>query len=54
MVEHHIRAWEMDAQYCSTIFGAEAMHYLQVPTTRSLSIVGTDDPVYRERKETQS
>lgn len=28
------------------------MHYLQVPTTRSLSIVGTDDPVYRERKET--
>jgi hypothetical protein len=32
--------------------GAEAMHYLGIPTTRSLSIVGTDDPVYREKVET--
>jgi uncharacterized protein YdiU (UPF0061 family) len=32
--------------------GAEAMHFLGIPTTRSLSITGTDDPVYRETVET--
>jgi uncharacterized protein YdiU (UPF0061 family) len=32
--------------------GAEAMHHLRIPTTRSLSIVGTDDTIYRERRET--
>ncbi|HVF87252.1 MAG TPA: YdiU family protein [Pyrinomonadaceae bacterium] len=30
----------------------EAMHALGIPTTRSLCIVGSDEPVYRERIET--
>jgi hypothetical protein len=32
--------------------GAEAMHGLGVPTTRSLAIIGSDEPVYREQVET--
>ncbi|GKS60381.1 UPF0061 protein YdiU [Nitrospira sp.] len=31
---------------------SEAMHGLGIPTTRALSIVGTEDKVYRERVET--
>lgn len=30
---------------------SEAMHYLSIPTTRALSIVTSDTPVYRERAE---
>lgn len=32
--------------------GSEAMHGLGIPTTRALSIVGSDAPVYRETPET--
>ncbi len=32
--------------------GCEAMHGLGVPTTRALSITGSDEPVYREQVET--
>ncbi len=32
--------------------GSEAMHGLGIPTTRALSIVGSEDKVYRERVET--
>lgn len=32
--------------------GGEAMHGLGIPTTRSLAIVGSNAPVYRERVET--
>ena len=31
---------------------SEALHALGIPTTRALSIVGSDDPVYRETAET--
>ncbi|WET38940.1 protein adenylyltransferase SelO [Citrobacter enshiensis] len=31
---------------------SEAMHYLRIPTTRALSIVTSDSPVYRETPET--
>lgn len=31
---------------------SEAMHFLNIPTTRSLSIIGSDEPVYREKVET--
>jgi uncharacterized protein YdiU (UPF0061 family) len=31
---------------------SEAMHALGIPTTRALSVVGSDHPVYRERPET--
>lgn len=31
---------------------SEAMHGLGIPTTRALSIIGSDEPVYRERAET--
>ncbi|MDA8478873.1 protein adenylyltransferase SelO [Citrobacter sp. Awk 4] len=31
---------------------SEAMHYLGIPTTRALSIVTSDSPVYRETQET--
>lgn len=31
---------------------SEAMHGLGIPTTRALSITGSDEPVYRERNET--
>ena len=31
---------------------SEAMHFLNIPTTRSLSIIGSDEPVYREKIET--
>jgi uncharacterized protein YdiU (UPF0061 family) len=31
---------------------SEALHALGIPTTRALSIVGSDDPVYRETTET--
>ncbi len=30
---------------------SEAMHYLGIPTTRALSIVTSDSPVYRETAE---
>ncbi|WP_459592103.1 protein adenylyltransferase SelO family protein, partial [Enterobacter asburiae] len=30
---------------------SEAMHYLGIPTTRALSIVTSDTPVYRETGE---
>lgn len=30
---------------------SEAMHYLGIPTTRALSIVTSDSPVYRETVE---
>jgi uncharacterized protein YdiU (UPF0061 family) len=32
--------------------GGEAMHGLGIPTTRSLAIIGSDAPVYREQVET--
>lgn len=32
--------------------GGEAMHGLGIPTTRSLAIIGSDEPVYREQVET--
>ena len=32
--------------------GSEAMHGLGIPTTRALSIMGSDQPVYREQVET--
>ncbi|MBA4158493.1 MAG: YdiU family protein [Gemmatimonadetes bacterium] len=32
--------------------GSEAMHGLQIPTTRALCIIGSDEEVYRERVET--
>ncbi|MGP7735549.1 protein adenylyltransferase SelO [Oceanimonas smirnovii] len=31
---------------------SEAMHHLGIPTTRALSLVGSDEPVYREQTET--
>lgn len=31
---------------------SEAMYFLNIPTTRSLSIIGSDEPVYREKVET--
>ncbi|WP_116474657.1 protein adenylyltransferase SelO [Zobellella maritima] len=31
---------------------SEAMHYLGIPTTRALCLVGSDEPVYREEVET--
>jgi uncharacterized protein YdiU (UPF0061 family) len=32
--------------------GSEAMHALGIPTTRALSVMGSDHPVYREHPET--
>lgn len=49
------RAGDGRAVLRSTIreyLASEAMHALGIPTTRALSIVGSDDPVYRETAET--
>ncbi len=48
------RAGDGRAVLRSTIreyLGSEAMHGLGIPTTRGLAIVGSDEPVYRERAE---